>query len=209
MSNDMTMAYMLLAGVVGLAAYVHFKKKAKKGTGPLAVDPRGWRIEHSEGLLAEPAVQGMGWMVDIPMEGEGFLGAVKWYDGKPNVRVGGTLVLKCRVVGSGAVPREFPEKQARITVILQRRGDNGMMPEYRWYSAQTVDLVDGMYEIEVPINAKNMRGILGSHDEAAFQATVDNLWNIQIGFGSAGGAAHSVHAKTPCTFYMDSLTYKG
>ena len=205
--NSMTSVYVMLVGLALLAAYMHFKKKAKRGTGPLASDPHGWRIEYSEGLPAQPKTQGLGWEVVIPLVGQGFLGSIKLYD-IPKLRVGGTFVLKGRVVGNGAVSVEFPDNPASATLIVQRRGDNGVMLEHRWYSDEMIFLKEGSFELRVPLTVQAMGAIMGSRDPNAFAAAINDPWNVQVGFGSAGGRAHSVHATSPTTFYMDSLTYE-
>ena len=204
---------LLLAGVVCLALFVHFKKKAKRGIGPLAPNKKGWFIEHSQGTSERPITNGNGWSVAIPAS-PGYLGAVKFYD-PFKMRVGGTLTLKCRVVGNGTKPvqADLAHKQATVTLILQRVGDQGtgrgQYENYRWYSSKMVNLLDGTYEISVPVTSQSFGGIMGSHDPKAFEETLKDIWNIQIGFGSAGGRAHSVHASEgPVTFYMDSLTYQ-
>ena len=200
---------LMLVGVVCLALFVHFKKTAKRGVGPLA-SKKGWYIEYSQGTPERPTMVGNdSWSVQIPAL-PGYLGSIKSYD-PPKLRVGGKLTLNCRVVGNGTKPvqADLADKQATCTVILQRRGDNGQQPEYRWYSATMVNLREGTYLITVPVTATTFGGVFGSHDPKAFEETINDLWNIQIGFGSAGGRAHSVHASEgPVTFYMDSLTYQ-
>ena len=202
----MTSTYIILGLLVLAALFLYAKQKAKRGVGPLA-NKSGWYIEYSEGLPARPvSLTESGWVVNIPMQGQGFLGSVKQYS-IPKMRVGGKWTLKCRVEGNGAIAREYPEKQATATFIVQRRGDNGLMPEYRWYSNQMVDLKDGSYEFVFPLTIDNMKPVMGKYTAEDFAAAINDAWNVQIGFGSAGGRAHSVHTISPSTFYMDSLTY--
>ena len=211
--NDMTMVYAMLAGVVLLAAYMHFKKKGKDfGTGPLAPTRRGWLIEHSEGMPERPQNLDGGWVLDVPVQGQGFLGTVKNYN-PPTVQMDGVFSVTVLVEGNGIKAREYPDKQATCTLILQRRGDpgtaRGQYQAYRWYSKQMIPLVDGLHTIQCPVNVQNMGDVMGGKDPALLQETLDALENVGIGFGSAGGRAHSVHGTAgPVKVRLISLEYE-
>lgn len=207
----MPAAYLLMAAFVAIMLWMHFKRKAKRfNTGPLAKKEEGWIIEHSEGTPKRPTVNGAGWFVDIPLIGQGFIGSIKWYD-EPALRVGSTIRLHGRIVGSGKViAREYPDRQATATLIVQRKDDQetgrGQYETYRQYSAKMIPLVEGPFDMTVTLAHDQFGGVMGSHDAEAFAETMKEALCLQIGMGSAGGRAHSVHADGPVRFYLDGIT---
>ena len=167
----------------------------------------GWHIMYSPGMPDRPTMQGDGWHFDFPTDPASHVHYVQWF--KPPSPVG-ALTARFTVTGSGFVPQEFPDRAATVSLLLQRRGDDwtarGAMQSYRWYSSEVVTLAAGEFELTVPLDVAFWGDVNGFKDPVAFAATLADLDNIGLVFGSAGGRGHGVYATEPARFAFSSFS---
>ena len=64
---------------------------------------------------------------------------------------------------------------------------------------------EGAYQLSVPINIDSWFDVYGGQSAALFMEALNDLENIGILFGSAGGRGHGVCAVTPSTFTLINL----
>jgi hypothetical protein len=171
----------------------------------------GWIIgpivhgkNYSVGMPARPVADGVGWYFDFPAPG----GQVDYVlNFSPPSLVGAkALVMTYRVEGSGIVPVDHLGS-ARVCLGIQRRGDDWSGKAYRWYSQSRPVLTAGEFTLSVPLNSQAMNDVQGkTGDAAAFDATIRDLDDVFVAFGSDGPAGHGVYATAPARFILVALT---
>ena len=126
----------------------------------------------------------------------------------PNARA---ISLRYRIdaaPGTRFVPQEYPDRDAILSLYIQRRGDNwlakGDYQFYRWYSptARVVDLEPGVHVLTINMD-ENWVPVLGGTSQQYPEAFRDALAHAdKVGFvmGSAGGRGHGVFAPAPARF---------
>ena len=177
--------------VVGALAFflVSRRKHATRSRGPIPAS--GWRIgpvvngeNQSRNMPAEPTMQGAGWFLDFPANGS--VNYVQRFNGPP---LGTSLTLRYRFEGGPVYGAEQPSEPATISLMLQRKGDDWIRPGYRWWS-QMIPLVPGEHEVTVPLTVEHWGDMLDVPDARAFAASLRDLDNIGVTFGSAAAPTH-------------------
>lgn len=192
----MTTVLILLA--IAAAIFLLTRSKRKAPSKP------GWRMEHSPGAKPLTLTPG-GWHFDFPTEPTSHVHYVQWFD-PPALSPDRAITIRFRVTGGGFVPQEFPDRTATVSLLLQRKGDNwaadARTRSYRWFSSDVEELAPGDYLMIVPLDVSAWSDVYNGQDAEAFQATLQNLDNIGLVFGSAGGRGHGVYATQPSRFTL-------
>lgn len=205
----MTAALLILAVVV-LAMLAGRGKKGKK---PAAPKQSGWVIgptingrNYSVGMPARPTLQGAGWWFDFPTNPASHVHYVQWFS--PPALSGESLIrARFRVTGGGFVPQEFPDREATVSLMFQRKGDTwGEATEaFRWFSKEVRVLAEGEFEIVAPLTFDHWFSTFSRGREADFAGAIREVENIAVLFGSTGGRGHGVYATQPSRFTLISL----
>lgn len=166
---------------------------------------RPWRICYSPGMPKTPKKTGSGWYFDFPTDPKRHVHYVQWFK-PPPLPLGRTLYAKFAVTGSGFIAQQYPANPASVTLLIQRKGDNGSAEgkyeSYRMYSNTMQVLAAGTFELEILLDSSAWGGVYGGHDPAQFAATLQNVGSIGLVFGSAGGRGHGVYATQPSRFTL-------
>lgn len=203
---------MIAFAVIGVIAFVgavmaaiggksHHVKSSQEGG--------HWRILYSPGMPAAPVAVGNGWWIDFP-------GAPNHVDyimdmAPPQITYGQAVAISYTVSADGATAQELPDEQSTVTILIQRRGDDGsaqgVKANYRQYSTQYGPLTAGTHTLSVPITAETFGGVMGEHDEAALRDVLDNIDSVGVVFGSPSRRGHGVRADTPVRFTLTSASW--
>src|SRR5690606_3122598 len=106
-------------------------------------------------------------------------------------------------------------RTATGSLVLQRKGDRwtarGAYERYRWYAPpETAQaLSPGVHEIAISLNDPQWGSGYGkkaAHNRDAVIATLANMDNIGLVFGSQGGRGHGVFATAPARFTLLDFT---
>mgnify|MGYP001211623105 CR=1 FL=1 len=195
----MAFEYWFLLVAVAAFAYTVYQKR-----------PRGWLFRWCEGMPKRPSRVGNGWSFTFPMQGQGHVNYVQWFT-PPSLKNVRELHAYFTIEGSEFQTMEHfdPPHPATVTMIIQRRGDNGSAvgeyQSYRWYSKEMVKLMPGTYSLKIPLDVAHWGDIYNGHDDALFQKACQNVESIGLVFGSAGGRGHGVCATARCTFTLLSM----
>lgn len=197
--NDPIAAIVIIA-IIAVLAYVFMRDKKKKAKN----QPKsGWHIgpeirgeNYSPGMPARPTPQGDGWHFDFPTRPDHHVHYVALRPA-PDLIGPHDLKVQFRVTGGPFVPQEFPDRQATVSLLIQRKGDDwsaqGPMQSYRWFSKLATPLEPGTYVMEVPLEVEHWGDVNGGQNEVAFLEALRHADNIALVFGSAGGRGHGVY----------------
>ena len=190
---------LILIGVVGFARAR--RKHSNKTDG-------GWRINWSTGFDRVLKVVGRGWTIVFPVGPQAHLHYVQWYL-PPTLRPGMVMTARIKVVGGEFIPIEYPDKPALVTLMIQRKGDNGsaegVYEAYRQFSNATIQLVEGEHVLSIVLTHENFGGVYGKRSPAAFADVLSNVESIGVLFGSAGGRGHGVYSTGEASVSLLSL----
>lgn len=194
-----------ILGALGLFAVYRSKNKSKpKVPKQNSGNSSGWMIGgNSVGMPKRPTLQGAGWFLDFPGPGK----KVDYVQNfSPPSLVGATaLVMKYKVEGSGIAPSDG-RGSPRVCVGIQRKGDDWDGDPDRWYLQGRPVIKPGEFTLTVPLNASAMNDVNGkTGNTKAFDATVRELDNIFVCFGSDGAAGHGVYTTERATFTLLAL----
>lgn len=168
---------LLLAGI-GLFAAAKRKKRPSAG----AVG--GWKINWSHGLPGAPTPKGSGWVIEL--RGGASLHYVQNYGMR--VRAGQSLKVRMRITGIIASLEPGP---ATMSIILQRKGDNGREPGYRYFSFVDMPLTEGEHTLSVVVDDKHFGDVL--KDTNVLPTVLAELESVGVMFGSGtNGRGHGV-----------------
>ena len=197
---------LLIAAILGALYYIFTSQKKKNG--PMGRESsKTWSINWSTGFPDTPPLVGKGWRIAFPAGPQAHLHYVQKYSELPELRVGGSLTILVEVTGGPFVAIEYPENPAKVSLMIQRKGDR--MTEayvnYRWFSNTSIPLVPGQHLLTVTLDTQHFGDVYGGRDEDAFRAALDNAESIGILFGSDGGLGHGVYAREPGSVELLSL----
>ena len=191
MVNSDTITIVAALAIVGILAFIWMH--------------RPWQILYSPGMPKSPTKSGKWWYFDFPSATKAHVDYVMWLR-PPTLSLGKTLYAKFTITGGGFIPQQFPTFPALVTLLIQRKGDNGSAvgkyANYRMYSSATQKLEAGTYELAVSLDANLWGGVYNSSDPAAFLDTISNVQSIGVVFGSDGGRGHGVYATQPSRFTL-------
>ena len=191
------MGCIVLGLLLIVVVYSYIKKQQKSPSS-------GWHIRWSPGM--DRKLPGNNWTIDFPTNPEHHVHYVQWFNPP---KLGKYISVKFRIKGNDFVPQEFPDRTATVSVLLQRKGDNwtaqGKFASYRWYSNNTISMFEGEHSIFIPLTVSNWIDVYGGKDSKLFQEAIDNIENVGLVFGSAGGRGHGVYSVTPGSFELISF----
>ena len=177
------MTYVLAALAILAVAYLLRRKRKPPAS--------GWQFDRWTQGVTLRTVNGLP-AFDFPTQGRG----VGYLQCRKPPKLGGAITVRFLVEGGPFVAQEFPDRQATVTLVIQRKGDDWQATEatraHRWYSRQVVDLVAGEHMLTVPLDVSHWGDVMGGQDAAAFAAALRDVDNIALAFGSAGGRGHGV-----------------
>lgn len=198
-----------------VAAVLGSKSKKKKATRSARI---GWHIgpeihgvNYSKGMPKQPSIVGNGWSFTFPSSPDKHVHYVQLFN-PPSLLGKKEITIRFTVTGDGFVAQEYPANPALVSLLLQRKNDNwgaiGEMKSYRWFSSNPLTLAEGDFEMTVPLDAALWGDVYNGKDSSLFAATLQNLDNIAVIFGSDGGRGHGVYAKQDSTFTLKELVVK-
>ena len=176
------MTYVLAALAILAVAYLLRRKRKPPAS--------GWQFDRWTQGVTLRMVNGLP-AFDFPTQGRGV-----GYLQRRRPELGGAITVRFRVEGGPFTAQEFPDRQATVTLVIQRKGDDWQASEatraHRWYSRQVVPLEAGEHVLSVPLDVSHWGDVMGGQDPAAFAAALRDVDNIALAFGSAGGRGHGV-----------------
>lgn len=174
------MTYAIAFVVLAALAFLLARRKHRPSAGAV----NGWKINWSHGLPAAPTPQGNGWAIDVPAGAS--LHYVQRYGG--TLREGQSLTLRLRVTGQFIAP-EFGNPP-NASILLQRKGDSGREPGYRYCSLATIPLTEGEHSLTVTVDAAHFADVLT--ETGKLGRVLAELESVGVMFGSDGGRGHGV-----------------
>lgn len=136
------------------------------------------------------------------------------YITKPStpIKVGQTIRMVFLIAGGGKwwATEEKDSVSARVRFMVQQKGD-GMTssePDKRWWAQAYVELKDGDFALEAPLNGtvwSNVFGKTGTATGGGFATCLNNIGNIGFTFGGMF-FGHGVYVEGKARFTLRSFT---
>lgn len=193
-------AIAVAAIVIGAVGYfIFFRKKSAASTTSGTVAATGWSITNSRNMPAQMTQASDGsYFFDFPNT-DGVHYVVK---PAPNLQLGQTVTLSFNVSGSGSVVPVQGNPPGKVSLFMQRKGDNltgaGAYQQYRyWHSS--ADLVSGDGSISCTLTPDQWTDVFGESGSAhpnGFQDCISSAEMIGMTFGDpgAGASGHGAYA---------------
>lgn len=216
----------ILIGVIAfvVVAIIMGGRSKKKKSGSKS---NGWFIgpeingkNHSVGMPERPTIDGTNVYFDFPTTSSKHVHYLQWFDA-PSLVGAKEISIRFSVTGGGFIAQQFPQNPARVSLMIQRQGDNwsayGPMQSYRYFSRDRVVLAPGEFTLTVPLDSTAWADVYSNLDPATkkpmaadmvqlhFNAAIREMSNISILFGSHGGAGHGVYATQPSRFTIHEI----
>lgn len=212
---------LVFIGGVGAVAYALPKSLAKfggsskvsggGGTVSGSLSPSGWSILNSKNMPAMMGQNSSGYYFDFPTE-DGVHAVCKPPVG---LQAGQNIRMEFNVSGSGSVVPVQGAPPAKVSLFMQRKGDNlsavGPYQQYRYYhsSAQLVN-GDGLLEARLdPDQWTDVFGKRGTEFPAQFAACIADaaMIGFVLGDPGAGATAHGAYVRNGnARFTLKSFT---
>ena len=190
--------------------------------------PQGWTIG--------PVISGKNYSVNMPLQPTAVRDGFAIDFPYPNKRAGhihyttfhhGSLAGKREIVmryridaapGTRFVPQEKPDREAKLSLYFQRRGDNwgaqGNYKFYRWYApdAKMKTIAPGEYEIRVPLDPrldwKSVYHFESSEHPGMFKAAMAQADEVGFVMGDYRLRGHGVFATRPARITVTQFTVR-
>ena len=187
------------AVLAGGAAYWFGVRKKDDAAAPSS---GAWAFAWSKNVAERPNVEpdGAVWF-DFP-QADGVHYVVKQ---APPVALGQRITMTFSLEGDGKLIAVDGDPVARVRLMLQKRDDDMVSPDGRWWSLPLELNRTGDYTLVTPVIGGNWTNVNGQHNDAGFAACVNNLGNIGFTFGG-WSAGHGVYAQGHVRFVLRSLT---
>ena len=186
------------AAVAGAAIYWFGIRKKDETAAP--VD--GWAFAWSKNVAERPNVEADGavWF-DFP-QSDGVHYVIK---AAPPVALGQRITMTFSLEGDGKLIAVDGDPVARVRLMLQKRGDDMVSLDGRWWSLPLELDRRGDYTLVTPVAGGNWTSVNGQHNDDGFARCLADLGNIGFTFGG-WSAGHGVYAQGAVRFVLRSLT---
>lgn len=175
---------------------------------------RGWIIgpvtrfeSRSKGLPLRPVKHGDGWYFDFPHPHRA-AGHVHYVQNFSIGNLWGVEAIRLRYRVDGDVtfcPQETPDKQASVSLMIQRPWDTWRKDFHRWFY-RIDDLKPGVFDVTIPMeNWVSVYGKKSGNNPVEFNDALQDTWNLALVFGGPSGLGHGVYATGPARFTLESL----
>jgi hypothetical protein len=178
----------------GLFLFYRMTQKNKQKSSGRANTKSPWSINWSYGFPTSPKMLGDNhWRIDFPVGSANTLHYVQKYQKLPALIEGNTITALIRITGGKFIPIEAPDRPAVVSLIIQRKGDNGRSSGYRYYSFASIPMVDGEHILSAKLDTKNFGDVLSDTGEETFKKVLKEAESVGLLFGWDSGRGHGVY----------------